>query len=322
MADTLECAQMQEALGLIRQVKTRFDKAFEEAIKSGDPGEARKFKKELDTNIEVLRNKMGVTPAEANDYIREHMNEKAIFGPRDIEETFGFIPRRVPKVQFAPEELKEANKRGEKLILYLNRLPGGKELTLGSLIELLRAKNDKAPFSLREYEKEDFFHDETARLSWTLVATQENLGGLGASTFGEDYLTQLSRIDAASGLLRKLEKDVSGPLDEARREYDEKIKVLEKDLRGPRWVKNSEDIANLKLNQLSRESLVEAVWRLMMQQTKKDRSDASYTWTKTRMANGTFVKVKMLKDKPGLAVNEQQPGVKERDTGATLVRNV
>lgn len=317
MAAEVDCGQLKEALGLIKQLKGVFDKAVEAAMESGDATEPRRLKKELDTHIDALRSKIGITLDDLANYL-EGVPRENIYGPGEIMHTYGFIPLRVPRIPFSKEEIRKALMEDKQLVLYPGRLADNKSPTLKNLVELFRDQHGKAPFALRQYEQESFYATETMRSGWALVTKSAQMEATvrTTGTMNQNYLTQIARM------VKYLEETgVRDPeIQEAIREFHEKKEELGRNLVGSKWVPNSAAIADLKINQLLRESFVEASWRLLMEKKSHgNASDRASVWTKTRMSNGTFVKVKMLASSLGLGGNEQQPGAADGETAAYLL---
>lgn len=106
-------------------------------------------------------------------------------GPKAIDKTFGYIPEKIPAIPFSQEELKQAKKLGQFLILRIGKAKNGDNLTISRM-----CKDFKNLVSTTTWpERWDFFHKVSVSPSWALC-TKEVISG----TTNKNYAEQMQVV--------------------------------------------------------------------------------------------------------------------------------
>jgi len=241
-----------------------------------------------------------------------------LLGPEAIATTFGHKLESitVPPIPFTKAELERAKDLNMDLVLLPDTDPEGKPLTMARMEELLQSKlkaegRGKVFFS-SWIKEEPFFTTDTPRAGWHLI-TREVIPG----SLDKNYLEQTEEL--ANYLKTKLYPEgVPEPYASAITQYEEQRELIIKkypeiktDM--PGWQELSQDLANLKLNQLTREHPVETLAHLLMslQTTNTRLLENTNTWTNYRIPAGSFAGgLVLLGDfgTGGLRADEDRPG--------------
>lgn len=244
-------------------------------------------------------------------------------GPEMIKDVFGLelSPTEIPPIPFSQGELEKAKSLGQFLIL---RTPGrwsDKTLTMGNIAKLVQPKLDRTSKGKVFWDgigwcsSEGFFKDDTPREKWALVGKKPIPG-----TTSKNYLEQTTVIadylkDAVFDR-RKMPKEYQDAIEEFEREQKGIEALMSRD-----WQEAAKRLAGLKLNQLTRQTPVEAIYDLTANLVHKDRRlmEDMYTWTNTQTSDGGLVYVGRF-ESSGANVRHWNPGNAAGNIGVCLSR--
>jgi len=233
---------------------------------------------------------------EASDFaeVKEIMGGD-FFGPEEVENALDYeLDRsRIPDIPFSIEELRKAKARGEFLMLFVP------ETTHGNPITMKRLHDDQSPkieasgkgkvlYDTDWYQWEEFFTTDTPRPAWRLV-TKEVIPG----STNHNYLEQTRDIINYFNILYP--GGTGLPLDyaEAIGEFSKLSSEIERTLSGSRWAESAKLLASLEINQMLRQSPVEALYAgLVYLQTRNERLlENMYAWTNRQTSHGYLLYV-------------------------------
>ena len=274
---------------------------------------------------EALHRLIDVTQLEEQGEFNTQLEEakerfgEDFFGEEQVEKAFGITlaPEDVPDIPFEQAELEKAKELGQMLVLRVDRAADGTPLTMQKMQELLQPQFDtagsgKVLYNTDWYKGEDFFTKETPQLSWALVGKQV----LPDST-SKNYLQQTELI--AEYLTKKvfvggaIPQEYQAALDEFSRR-----KTAIQGLMTSDWQEAARQLAELQLNQLTRQKPVDGLYDMLLQDQNKEASDKrlledKYTWTNRRASDGDLVCLGGF-GSHGASVGGDQPD----DSGAIL----
>jgi hypothetical protein len=243
--------------------------------------------------------------------------EQDFLGPEIVEKTFGLSlsPGEIPPIQFTHQELDEAHRNDEILILRVPRTPDRSPLTMQKMQEILQPAfdatgNGKVLFPLDWYKNEDFFTQDRPRLGWALVAkkpvdTSKSKNFLEQSEILADYLKAVAYRNT------NVPSNFAEAISELGRERQAIAGILGSDQKGA-----SAKLVDLKINQLTRQTATETMYDLMMyfQNNGERLLPNIYTWTNTRTSDGSLVMVGRF-DSNGVHVRSYWPDYSDPRVG-------
>jgi MoxR-like ATPase len=235
---------------------------------------------------------------------------KNFLGPEQIEKAFGFKVRSesIPEIPFSEAELREAKRLNQFLVLRVDKTPTGETLNMKQMLGALEAKvkaegKGKVLYDTGWYSGEDFFTKEAPRTGWALVG-----GELLEVTKGKNYLQQTEEL--AKYLETEVFKGRAIPpaFQEAIEELKKSKKDIERLIRDD-WEEAAKRLADLKLNKLTRQTMPELMYDVMMQFRNNDNRllESPYAWTVSRSSDGGLVDGGNF-DSGGMFVNWWRPG--------------
>ncbi len=243
-------------------------------------------------------------------------------GPDQVQKVFGIelSPDQIPDIPFSEEELLKAVAFEQMLILRTNKLSTGKSATMENMSKLLEATfkskgRGKILYDTDWYNGEDFYTKETPRLGWALVGKD-----LVPDSAGGEYLQQTEAIvDYLKGTVFKT--GVPAVYREAITEFESQKKKLAT-LVGKDWKSAAEQLSNLKINQMTRQTPVEALYDILMRFQNQDERQLEnrYTWTNRRASDGPLVYVGSF-DSRGAIVGGNEPGYSYGGLGVSFSRS-
>ena len=315
--------------------------SFREGLKPGQPfviskDELSKFSvlsaKEMAELREQDEEKLKNTEIKTSPEHAAEIMGADFLGAEAVENTFGITleQEQIPEIPFSEAELERARELGQFLVLRADTAPDGQSLTMKKMNELLadkfkKAKKGKILYDTDWYKNEDFFVSETPKLGWALVS-KENI----PNSTSKNYLQQTQEL--AKYLTNEVFKDktVSQEYEDAISEFEDyyqqnfagknndQIREL---LGGDNWQKYAQELADLKINQLTRQSPTEALYDILMYFGKNSRIlENKYTWTKRRSSYGGLVGVGKF-DAGGADVSYWRPGLSYVDLGVSFSRS-
>lgn len=291
------------------------NKAHDEALKdeqkiSGFTSEIERIKKGGEAEKSVERQEF----KEAKEILGEDF-----LGPEAVKGAFGIEFKEIPEIPFSKEDLERAKELNQQLVFYADKAPDGQFLTGEKLFELTGNKTSdskKLFYDTNWYKNEDFFTKEKPKDGWKLVAKEVISGSAD-----KNYLQQTETI------VDYLKNDVfkNKPLPE---EYQKAIDGFEskkqeiKKLLGSDWEKAAEELEKLEITKLTRETPVEAFYRLILneKENKNRLLPDKYTWTSRRSSDGRLVSVGDFASS-GVLVNGHRPDDSRGFLGVSFSRS-
>jgi len=251
------------------------------------------------------------------------MGKEHFFGADTVRKTFPGIPlkpEQIPAIPFSKDDLKRAKELGDSLRLRVNKAPGNGKLHMQKMQELLQPtfdqKNEgKVLYDTDWYESEDFF-TEAPELCWVLTSD-----GIIPDSEDKDYLQQTEHIAEYLRDTVYQGKKIPQQYAEAIKELDaEKVKIRNLIDSGS-WEEAAKQLANLKLNKLTRRIPVEVLYDMLVTFQNGDKRDLEdmYDWTAVRSSGGSLVDVGYF-DRDGVNVRYDLPGHSNDNLGVVLSR--
>lgn len=322
---TRSCSNFQERLKKIILLKLSFARAFAENQTSRDFSEVRKIENSLKAEFKPLRRDAKVF---GDIQKAKEILKKDCLGPEELEKIFPVEMKMedVPPIPFSSEELAEAKKMGQFLILRIPEFG-----TLGELEKVLdgKTKNPREShftsnvfsYNTMDKIKIEYVKSEMVRSGWALVSKDY----LPHST-GQDFITQL---DVLAGYL---EDNFGEQMPPAYREAIDEYQKEKKDLQGyftrfanvddwPKWL--SEFIRDLKIIQLTRPTAIEMVYdsvaQFLANGTRIFKNNLVFTNNLTDL--GEFITLGNNNlGKTGLKIYAAMPNTRFRDFGTIFSR--
>ena len=219
---------------------------------------------------------------------------KDFLGPEAIEKAFGITldAGSIPEIPFSEEELERAVANGEYLILRIDRKDDGTPLTIQEMVTMLQPQFDrdskgKIMYNVDWYKSENFFTKDAPRPAWRLVS--KNL--IPGST-SKNYLQQ---TEVLADYIKNTEfagLPLPADFDEAIREFESQKGGIGKILTS-KWEQAAKQLADLKLNQMARQTPVEERYDFLMYFQNNDERlhENDYVWTNRQASDGLLVYV-------------------------------
>ncbi len=241
---------------------------------------------------------------------KEVMGEDFI-GPEEVKAAFldQIEISEVPKIPFSKEELERAKELGQMLILRVDKAKDGSDLTMEKIHDLLNGKiKEEAPvlFNVDWYGVEDFYKKEKPAVSWALTGKE-----IVPDSNSKNYFQQTEEL--VKYLQDKVFKDKEMPREwaEAIKEFEDIKAIVEPLARSSVdsvWKEAAETLADLKINQMTRQTPAEALYDLIVRYQQKGERlmENMYTWTKRRPSDGSLVSVGYFKS-DGVRVGGYRP---------------
>ncbi|MBI1812765.1 hypothetical protein HY285_01370 [Candidatus Peregrinibacteria bacterium] len=246
------------------------------------------------------------------------------FGLDAVRKAFPSIPElrpeQLPPIPFSKEDLKRAKELGHSLRLRLNKVPGGSDLSMKRMQELLQPTFDqkkagKALYDTDWYKDEDFF---AARpdVCWVLTSDE-----IIPDSEDKDYLEQTE-------LIAEYLRDTVYQGKKLPQEYADAIKELDAQKDAIRalidnddWQEAAKKLANLKLNQLTRRVPTEVLYDMLVtfQTNGKRNLEGMYDWTPVLSSGGRLVRVGYFA-RGGVDVSDGPPDDSDGYLGVVLAR--
>lgn len=212
----------------------------------------------------------------------EKLGKENVFGPKEIEKTFGVRLAEVPGIPFSVEELERAEKLGQMLVLRVDKTEDGKPMSLEAMNAIVAERWQKegkggllsTPDGWKDFIKESYSKD-APRFGWALVSRE-----VLPESLNKNYLQQTEVI--VSTLRDKVFKGMEIPEEYAIaiKEFESKKDKLAK-LINEDWQKAAKELSELKITQLSRQSIPETIYDVAMYYDRNNKrllSDA-YSWS-------------------------------------------
>jgi len=273
---------LEQAIKLYLQYKEEY-KALRE--KKEGKKEEKEEKEEAEIKEPIPEAKLEGAIAEQIETAIEILGKENVFGPKEVEATFGVHVREVPGIPFSMEELERAKKLGQMLVLRVESTDDGTPMSLETMNNILVKKWEKenkgqlldTVKGWKDWIGDDRFKKEVPRPGWALVSKgllmhseedekkygKEEAERLFDST-DKNYIEQTEVI--INTLREKAFKDIEIP-----EEYKEAIQEFESNkerLTQLMMDKNSKEAAKqlteLKITKLTRQTFPEMIYDVAM----------------------------------------------------------
>jgi hypothetical protein len=275
---------------------------------------------------EMPKSKLEGAIAEQIETAMEIMGTKEVFGPEDLKNIWGIelSPEEIPEIPFSKEDFERAKELGQYLVLRADKTPDGKPLTILAMNELQEEKFKDAGGGKILYSKDDewkmesdFYTKEAPEISWSLTSKE-----VIPDSTSKNYLKQTEII--ANYLRNEVFKGTVtfGEYQKAIGEFNKKKEKIEK-LMDSDWQKAAEELENLKITQLTRQTPSEVLFDGISYflKNKEKLLESKYTWTRRRHSDGKLVRVG-LADGGGASVDGIAPGSRIGTLGVSFSRRV
>lgn len=273
-----------------------------------------RYTEEKDTKRRGLEQEIQEETISPEDAL-EIMGEENYLGPKDIQDTFDFIPENIPEIPFSQAELKRAKELGHHLILYVDTRDG-QPFTLEDMIEITNNETSDGNPILYRKEQIQNSKDQIPRPGWRLTSPE-----VTENTTDKNYLEQTESL--ITYLQNEVFKDQDLPetYRMAIEEFKNKKETLE-DLLESDWEEAAQQLASLTINQLLRENAPEVIYRLILSEKQHDTRNLqeTRTWTNSIGSDGALVYVGNFA-LDGLNVYSWPPDGLDANTGACLSRS-
>jgi len=243
----------------------------------------------------------GIEFQEAKELLGEDL-----IGPEEIEKTWGVRPEEIPEIPFSREELERAKEMGQMLVLRVEKTEDGKPMSLEAMIDIIQKRWDEEGKGKLLYTSDEYknwkertgadFGQKAPRAGWTLVSKE-----LLPQSTSKNYAQQTELMVAY--LKDTVFKDMEIPeeYEEAFQEW-EQVKQTDKNiqelLRNPDnpkydWQQAAKELAELKITQLTRQSIQETIYDLALYYDKNGKRllPNVYTWSNSRSTDGPLVRL-------------------------------
>ena len=273
----------------------------------------------------------GIEFQEAKELLGEDL-----IGPEEVEKTWGVRPEDVPEIPFSREELERAKEMGQMLVLRVEKTEDGKPMSMEAMIDIIQKRWDKEGKGKLLYTDNEYknwkertgadFGQKAPRAGWTLVSRE-----LLPQSTSKNYAQQTELMVAY--LKDTVFKDMEIPeeYEEAFQEW-EQVKQTDKNiqelLRNPDnpkydWQQAAKELAELKITQLTRQSIQETIYDLALYYDKNGKRllPNVYTWSNSRSTDGNLVNLGSFGAK-GVDGNRWAPDYRHGHLGVLLSRRL
>ncbi len=254
---------------------------------------------------------------------------KDFLGPKAVEQVFKIplVESAMPSIPFSREELERAKELGQQLIYQVETMKTGDDpfgspeiepLTLEVMRGNFAGTTDQKPIFYEQdwYVEEDFYKNEKPRLGWKLV-----LKDVIPDSTSKNYIQQtevlISYLKNETFKGRELPKEYT----DAIVEFEEQKAAIVERIKGDEWQDAAPWLADLAITKLTRESPVEVMYRLILNESvnKEKLLPSKYTWTSGRGLNGKLVFVGYFAS-DGANVGSYPPGRSDSYLGVSFSR--
>ena len=266
-------------------------KGTEREEKAGEKTEPKAGKAEA-----VPETKLEGPVAEQIEAAIEKLGKENVFGPKEVEKTFGVRLTEVPGIPFSVEELERAEKLGQMLVLRVDKTADSKPMSLEAMSSMMAKRWEKKKkgslLNTAEGWRDrvtgaDDFAKVAPRSGWALVSKD-----LLPDSTSKNYIEQTEVIIKA--LKDAAFKDMELP-----EEYAEAIAEFESQkerlttLMSENWMEAAKQLSELKINQLTRQSIQETIYDLAMYHDTHGKRllPNKYTWSNSRSSGGSLVRL-------------------------------
>ncbi len=265
------------------------------------------------------------------------MGKENFFGPNEVEKAFGIKidTKNTPEIPFTEADLERARELGQFLVLRADKAEDGQPLTSEKMLASWDARSNpvadgKLFVNNSGYANDPFYKNETSVMGWALVSSDP----IPDST-GKNYLDQTKQVNE---YVTKVFEGQEMPAEYSEasielqnyiiREFTGKTSAeIQSLLSGnATWKKYAQELSELKINQLTRQSFADVVYDFQMRYLNSDPArrvrllENKYTWTNRRASGGNLVGVGGF-DADGARVNVWKPGYSDSNLGVSFSRS-
>ncbi len=218
-----------------------------------------------------------------------------LLGPEEIEKTWGVWLEDVPEIPFSREELERAKEMGQMLVLRIDKTEDGKPMSMKAMNAILAKRWEKKKIGGVLNTAEEWrdkvtgskvFSEVAPRAGWVLVSKE-----LLPESTSKNYIEQTEVI--IKTLREQVFKDIELPdeYEEAIREFEASKDRLTK-LVSENWQQAAKELAELKITQLTRQSIQETIYDLALYFDKNGKRLLPKAYTRSNSnsrSSGGFV---------------------------------
>jgi hypothetical protein len=227
----------------------------------------------------------------------EHLFGEDFLGPREVEQVFGSMSETIPDIPFSKEELERAKELGQQLIFYtdkMNVMTDGHEtvapITIKNLKEKFSSAHDGNPMISSgvearvedEHDKPSFCTKQKPRKGWRLTSPNvipKTAGTIWLKEQTETLIKYLKDNVFEGGTMPREYQDAIAEFEAQERKLAELQTLVTEDDYG--YDKLMEGINKLAITKLCRESPVEVVYRLVLNDQVRQEKQLPATYIST-----------------------------------------
>ena len=281
-----------QQLANLKKLQTEFEAAYAKGLKTGDPARAEELKSHIETGAIALRESLDSRPN------AERILGLDFLGPKDVEAVFGVRP--TARMTFSNPDLERAKELGQQYIDYVDtmnvpdpesgEMQTGVPVTMENLKRYFPKAHDNNPmwYSQDWYNNEAFFKNERPRVGGKLTSKE-----VIPNSTSKNYLQQTDLL--IEHLKTQVFKDVALPkaYADAIAEYETKKTEIQTLMTANKWQDASKILSELSITGLVRETPVEAMYRLILNNKARQQKPlpSIYSWTSGRDSVGYLVYV-------------------------------
>lgn len=242
---------------------------------------------------------------------RQILGKASVMGPEEIYKAFGVVlaPEQIPDIPFNLQDLKNAKRLNQFLVLRIDRRAKKIPLTIQNLHSSCQPtftenKYGRILYSIDWYKNEEFYTTTVSRPGWYLVDRHPVKKSLDNKNFSDqtklivEYLTK----EIFANDLPEIFRSAIREFEQAVYEIDELMKT--------NWQATAKRFADLSINNLCRRTPVEIVYDFLIVffNNKERLLEKYYDWTSSLDADGYLVYVGGGAGN-GLSVSGSRPGL-------------
>jgi hypothetical protein len=309
-----------QQLANLKKLQSEFEVAYAKGLKTGDPARAEELKSYIETGATALRESLDSRPN------AERILGLDFLGPKDVEAVFGTRP--TARMTFSTPDLERAKELGQQYIDYVDTMnvpdPESGEMQMGVPVTMENLKkyfpkahdNNPMLYSQDWYNNEAFFKNERPRVGGRLTSKE-----VVPNSASKNYLQQTDLL--ITHLQDEVFKGGALPKEyaDAIAEYKAKKPGIETLMTANKWQDASKILSELAITKLTRETPVEALYRLILNNKARQQKPlpSIYSWTSGRDSEGHLVYVGDF-DEGGADVYRYDPTITNGALGACFSR--
>lgn len=326
------CSELRSDLAEVKTLAEEFLAIREEALAKRNMHPALIKLNELEERLNRLKNEVQPEWVRQEKLAREVMGSREVLGPAEVEKAYGIKlnAKEIPSISFSADDLKRAKELGQFLVLRVSKDAEGRPLTMKRVRQALldhgydESKNGS--ITAGDYGNEPYWVDDPIELKWALTSKE-----IIPDSTDKNYLEQTKQL--ARYLKNEVFKGTAMPI-KYKDAIDEFKKYCNKNFKGKTaleievlidgldWRRYAEEISELSINQLTRQTPAEILYDIFIyNQNNSERIlDKMYVSSKRRSIDGRLVRFGWA-DSVGAAANGHVPSYKSRGVGVVLSRS-